>query len=399
MNIENIKTGMIVKNYKEMCKLLDEDIKAGKSKTLQDKEWKRYFSYQKEGNKFIVNEIFQEPKPKVDLRKNGNNTIYGDIIQKLILDLLVQGKNNGSVFLSTNKLLRALSMINSNYSYCKENVPRLSKFIQIDESNIYEFYDTTHGNLKRSLETSLNQLKSKSLIFWKPCITVCMKTANIDTNEFGDIKIDKIEHRNNKCLFTVDSTIHEEHRRATSEEIEIILEVEKDIMNEMNYDSKSDIVIHRAWKQFQKKVNEILFDRINILYYYESYEIICNRKHILIELNGFQNLLLNDSDRKELKTSLNNTVSSKLHSNAINRKEKVKNKIDECTFGQPELTDADILRDKHNYLINNEKLIDTLINEKHNNIIKKVRDTNLDDNNVKYKVENVDEDKTLGIPF
>ena len=49
MDINNLKKGQVVKNYKEMCLVLQEEIKTGKSKQLQLKDWERYFSYHKEG--------------------------------------------------------------------------------------------------------------------------------------------------------------------------------------------------------------------------------------------------------------------------------------------------------------------------------------------------------------
>ena len=73
MKIENLKEGLIVKNYKEMCKLLGEEERTGNSKISQLKEWKRHFGFYKEGNKFIITEVYDEPKNKEDGRSEGNN--------------------------------------------------------------------------------------------------------------------------------------------------------------------------------------------------------------------------------------------------------------------------------------------------------------------------------------
>ena len=47
MNTDNLKPGMLVKNYGELCKLLDEPKKGGKGKVLQLKDWTRYFDFHK----------------------------------------------------------------------------------------------------------------------------------------------------------------------------------------------------------------------------------------------------------------------------------------------------------------------------------------------------------------
>ena len=48
----------IFKNYKELCAFFDEKPTTGCSKQAQFKEWERYFSYRKEGNKFVITEVF-----------------------------------------------------------------------------------------------------------------------------------------------------------------------------------------------------------------------------------------------------------------------------------------------------------------------------------------------------
>lgn len=76
MNIDKIKelyVGQEFKNYKVLCKYLGEDIKTGSSKKSQVKEWNRYFSFIKEGQKIIITKIYDTPKNKIDNRKGGTH--------------------------------------------------------------------------------------------------------------------------------------------------------------------------------------------------------------------------------------------------------------------------------------------------------------------------------------
>lgn len=107
MNIDNLKEGQIVKNYKELCLLLDEAIKSGKSKKLQLDDWLRYFEYTREGNKYIIEKIHKEILPKEDARENGNNSRYQEDISILLLDLLSQSED-GELFLSAGMLLKKI---------------------------------------------------------------------------------------------------------------------------------------------------------------------------------------------------------------------------------------------------------------------------------------------------
>lgn len=57
MKIEKLKVGAIYKNYKELCNALEEPIKTGGAKANQLDEWKYYFDWLRDGNKFIISDI------------------------------------------------------------------------------------------------------------------------------------------------------------------------------------------------------------------------------------------------------------------------------------------------------------------------------------------------------
>ncbi|BAO04944.1 phage-related protein [Clostridium botulinum B str. Osaka05] len=79
MNIKNLTEGLIIRNYKELCKILEIKITGGYSKKAQFKELSCYCKYTKEGHKFIIQEIYKTPKKKIDNRYNNHsNRIYYD---------------------------------------------------------------------------------------------------------------------------------------------------------------------------------------------------------------------------------------------------------------------------------------------------------------------------------
>lgn len=71
-----VKEGDCIKNYKELCKILDLPVLGGCSKVSQLKELKRYLDYEKDGQKFIITEIYDTPLKKDDKRSYGNNKKY-----------------------------------------------------------------------------------------------------------------------------------------------------------------------------------------------------------------------------------------------------------------------------------------------------------------------------------
>ena len=138
MNIDKLNKGDIIKNYKELCGLIDEKVKSGKSKLLQLKELERYVSYHNEGHKFIIDEIYKEPQPKKDNRGKGG--LYIDDIQAMIINLLLNSKEN-KVLLSYGKLFKATNMTNRNYIEGRNNIDKLSELTEVSKEVCYDFYN------------------------------------------------------------------------------------------------------------------------------------------------------------------------------------------------------------------------------------------------------------------
>lgn len=66
MKIHKLHAGMIIKNYKELCAILEIKIKSGNSKMIQLKELSRFVQYHKEGFKIIIDKIYNVPKEKIN---------------------------------------------------------------------------------------------------------------------------------------------------------------------------------------------------------------------------------------------------------------------------------------------------------------------------------------------
>ena len=64
MKIENLHEGQVFKNYKELCAALGLEVVGGNQKKSQIKDIKRYCSFSRDGYKYIIDEIYDVPKPK-----------------------------------------------------------------------------------------------------------------------------------------------------------------------------------------------------------------------------------------------------------------------------------------------------------------------------------------------
>ena len=163
MKLDNIETGMVVKNYKAMCEILGEDIATGgNARKAQIDEWGRYFDYEKQGHKFIINEVYAEPLPK-DFSKND---IYSKYVNVLLLKIL---KEEGSGDFTTAQLLKACGFVNSNfgdtsllYDYAESNGVSYSQarywYNQLYQ-HIYTYCTT-------ALTRALNRLQKRDFLRW-----------------------------------------------------------------------------------------------------------------------------------------------------------------------------------------------------------------------------------------
>ena len=97
LDTNTLKINDTFKNYKELCAYLGEEPKKANSKVAQLKEWERYFSFRKEGQKIIITEVFDlETKGSEVLTRNGFLEIKGT-------NIAVQGQNEevGLYFVNT----------------------------------------------------------------------------------------------------------------------------------------------------------------------------------------------------------------------------------------------------------------------------------------------------------
>lgn len=162
INIGKLVIGMVTKNYKELCTMLNEEVKTGKAKQLQLKKWKRYFDWEKDGQKFIIVDIYDTPLPKEDLRRKGNNSIYKNYIELILLQYLSKQEGYRKTFTKRN-WLELLGMINSKYG--KEPKMKLKQLDYcINDQEITLFYIRSNKKLERVLHDALSNLQREKLI-------------------------------------------------------------------------------------------------------------------------------------------------------------------------------------------------------------------------------------------
>jgi hypothetical protein len=335
VNTEELYVGQTFKNYKELCLELGWEIKkSANSKNAQFKELECYCKFNKIGHKITIEEVFETPHEKVESR--GKSSIYGNLTQILITDLLAQC--NGHISISKSKLMFTIGMVNTNYSECRELVPKLSKYTDIDENFIYDFYNTTIGSFRSIIETALKNLMDKRIIMYNTIIKV---------SEQGKYNT----------------------RNATERELQLIMSIEKDILDEMGYTHISNVRVSKDWKRFRTKAKQLLNERSDVEYYFTAYDITVNEKYIKEERKQLMDLVLEEMHRKESKSELNQIIYSNVILNAEKRHE------NGFTSGKKAKTRLNIF-----YVENIRELANLLIDKNTPNIIHKIRNIETEEN-------------------
>ncbi|MGZ4857391.1 MAG: hypothetical protein ACXVZU_03385 [Methanobacteriaceae archaeon] len=237
MNLSNIKVGDIVANYPKMCKLLEVEHKKRGPRERQIEDWKRFFFYEKQGHKFIITEIHQNEKPKIDGRTKGNNSVYVKYTSALLLTYLLESYHEQelTVIEIYNREVKTI------IGLCNE------KFIDDSELLFKRLYEdksiTKHDkdNFYLRANTKMNE--------------IIKSTFKHMTKTYKFIEVSQV--------YSLSISINSEkiQRIATSEEEEIIKNITEAVLIEFESKNMSSIFLKHRTKEFYDRVNELLLEQ------------------------------------------------------------------------------------------------------------------------------------------
>lgn len=289
MNIKNLTEGMEIKNYKELCNILEIKVSDGNSKKKQLKDLERYCKFRKEGRKFIIEQIYEEEKAKI------YPSVYMEFIGNILIDYLYKNLSNPGdrKILTIGKMIEIVGLANENYEIGNRHKKALSKALNVNLLSVYYFYNNTRGEFKRIIERALKSLHNRRILTFNKIKMICCKDG-----------------------------VYQVYRQATDQEESYITDIEKEVLNDMKYKSISEVFIKCKMKTFQKKVKNKLPE--GWIYYFDAYSINVGTKAIKME---YENI-------KEQREELNKRSLKKVHKqlktneNTVNENLLIENLID-----------------------------------------------------------------------
>ena len=244
------------------------------------KDWERYFSYSKDGNKFIINEIYSEPKEKIDNRKGNsgtsegsrnNNEIYGQYIDKVLLDYFADCEKS-VLDTTTNQLSFQAGLININYSLASSNKDKYYNYTDIEMNSVinkvamWDFFGIVKTAIKGIIRSSLKRLAAEGYIIYEEAY---MLSYNYQSRIASDVEESIIRKIENSVLEDMQVT---RNKLQYNDKLrnEYYSDVEKLVIQEIEYVDKFYIgykinIIKRTkdenLKEDKTKVNELFQER------------------------------------------------------------------------------------------------------------------------------------------
>jgi uncharacterized protein YqiB (DUF1249 family) len=304
MLLDSICNGLIVKNYKELCLLLNEKEKTGESKKSQIKDWERYFKYRKQGHKYIIEDVYEVPMEKLDKRNKGNNAIYIKYIETILLYLLSQEVNQ-TLVCTKNYLMLKLGIVSKNYidKYYRTLLVKNKEFKQRD---IDEFDGRAYRILDRILFSALNNLQRRCLLNWHQELHI--KAINKETGKSEKWVADEDEIRN-----------------FTAIKYEVMKQMGFDEDKPEKYDSLRDIYFYHQTEKFYEILRDKLYDEFQWDETCIYYRLIYKKENIIDAIPRTEKQLL----QMQQKIELNNKVVDAINQNAETHHANLLNKFQE----------------------------------------------------------------------
>lgn len=321
MNINNIKVGDTYKNWKALCEALGVEPKSASYKAKQERDFKQYFNWEKQGQKITITEIYDTPKEREDGRGKSEATqksdkgrkpkfSYDDELQLMIL--LYLAKRTYAENLETG------GKPNVKYFY---NVGMSALFVQSGLcSNFYHDVLCKDGyyliGSKRDVETGM-ALYTRSE--FKEAFRDFYKHMQNDTRT----ALENLRKRKVLDYYEIKSWYDgKEWHPCNDEEMSLIIEAREDAIDWWNETHKKQIAttydLYNQWALTPKEKDEVfewMYDRLketlsnDFVCYTSSFKIFCSERAINRHLTkiGYGELI----DNKQLIDKKINEVKEK----------------------------------------------------------------------------------------
>lgn len=348
IDTSNLHIGMTIKNYKVLCELLGQPISFGNSRKAQLNTFKCYFDWEKSGQKFIITDIYDTPLTKEDKRRLGNNSIYVQCIEVILLQYLSKQEGYTRTFTKRN-WWEMLGIVNHKYGRTSEKQLKDLDYT-VTAWEVRHFYQRCNKKLEQILFSALNSLKNRKLITYE-IQTVIVQTDKREKQEY----------------FEADDCQKKQ-----------ILEIERYVLhNIMGYEKMFQVFIKFQQVEFYQKVNDLLYEKYGWHYYFKQIKVIYTPEGIKEALPKLEIKLQRELLNKKVVDYLNTNAKEIYENNKASYQQQTRNLINEYWGEKSSITEpksGKIWNPPDTYLTAQSILTDELIKIGHKNMIFSIPD-------------------------
>lgn len=270
LNTENLTEGLWIKNYKELCTLLEQPVLDGGQKKNQLQEFGRFISFEKIGRKFLITEIYDEPLP---FDYQSGHSKYAHLIINILLSYLSE-QSGESCYFSKTQLQKILGLVNHNYSFFhKKREPLFNLDERMTQFNIDHFFWRCDDKMNKIIQPALDRLKSMNLI------------------DYREVFIVSIEVPVSRATNILD--FHE----ANEEEIRYIMKVKREELEKLGFETEHEVHLKHKSDVYYKNINKRFKEDRDWTSVFKSYYFIYNKEHIVKAKN---NAIAKEDNMREL---------------------------------------------------------------------------------------------------
>lgn len=167
--------------YVELCKIIKEPAKKGKSKQLHVKRIKKYTDIEKTGSKYIIHKVYENDDEMQIIESQGRFTTY---LRRFMINMFCELKHEypdkHTIVLTNRDILEQACMVNQNYFVGKNSSYKFLDFFKVainkgdipNEEYMFDkvyseseiFFSSSYRLLKRVVYDSLTSMEKSSLL-------------------------------------------------------------------------------------------------------------------------------------------------------------------------------------------------------------------------------------------
>lgn len=287
-NTDNIYVGQVVKNYKELCRLLEVKPKTGKSRQLQEKDFFRYFDYEKlkYSQEYVILDIYDEPLKKNEQAKN---SLYCNALKLMIMYEVSKAPivdKNGvyTIYTTLNKLIKKIEILSIFFDKDITNF-LLDKFSELTKCDLIDI-DKNYFVKRLSIFKTVIKRKHKGNIDYA---LKRLKEQNIIHYDSYSVIVERIEDNKN-------------YRQADFNEEVLIESAKKEAALAVGYPNSNTASLYNP-KEYHNKLNEI-YHKKGWLYVFNEIKIGADSKMLSTPINEYTNYSTLDFSVLELPDTL-----------------------------------------------------------------------------------------------